>query len=134
MGIALKTLYVYLGINLFFYFLMPATYTGWNDGILGNFMDIDSGTATFDGTTASSKIPQSTEEDSAVVGTGSLSLVSTFRMVWNFIKFVAFLIVAPLIVAYLIPGIPIGIVILIALPGVVSLSFGVISAIRGWDI
>lgn len=133
MGVVQKAFIVMICMNLFLYFYLPSDWSLGQSGIIGNFADLSGQTLNIDGTGLNENMPNSLSQDTAVVGTGSLSLVSTFRMVWGFVQFILTLFAAPLIVALIIPDIPLVVQAFLIIPNLVVLAFGTISFIRGAD-
>jgi hypothetical protein len=133
MGLVQKVFIVMLSMNLFLYFYIPTDWGVDSNSVLDNFIDLEGEQASMSGTSISENVPSSTSSTTASIGTGTLTFVSTFGMVWNFIKFVLTLLFAPILIIYIVPDIPLAVAAFFILPNVLILIFGTISFIKGSD-
>ena len=137
MGKVEKTFVIMLSVNLFLYFFFPfvaSTQNTLQDSIISKFIDLDSNTPTIDGTEISGEMSEiEIETDDAVVGSGTLSIVSTIRTIWGYISAIIGILFAPVMVIASIPNVPNIAILLFALPNTLILVFGTISFIKGND-
>ena len=132
MGVVQKAFVILLSMNLFLYFYIPTDWDVDSTSVLSSFIDVSGSTAQV-GDNLRDTIPSDVSSDTASIGEGSLSFINTFAMIWNFLKFILTLMFAPIIIAYIIPSIPMAVVLLISLPNIIILTFGTISFIKGSD-
>lgn len=137
MGIVQKTTVIMMLTYLFLYpilsasGLMPSAFSTTKSQ-LSAFVNTE--TASIDGSTAMDTLPDSLVSDTAIVGTQSMSIVSTMRMVWEFAEWILTAMIGGLFVLLLKMNMPIIICIFLGLPFTIIQIFGVISFIRGWDL
>jgi len=134
MGAVQKTLIIMIMANLFLYFFLPSEFIGPDTTeVLGNFINLEGDTASVENTTFSRNLPSDLETDDAIVGSSTLSIASPFRMIWDSIEFILTLFFGPVVLAYIIPDIPIEVAAIIIIPNMIILIMGTISFIRGAD-
>jgi len=133
MGLVQKVFIVMLCMNLFLYFYIPSDWGVDSTSVLSNFIDLSGEQVSMEGTSVSDSLPSSTSSTTASIGTGTLTFVSTFGMIWAFIKFILTVLFAPILIIYIIPDIPLAVAAFFVLPNVLILIFGTISFIKGSD-
>ena len=133
MGIVQKVMIIMLCMNLFLFFYIPEDWTVSQDTLLSKFVTISDTSISFEGSEVGDTLPTTTNEQVAIVGSGTLSLIDSFGMAWGIIRFILTLVFAPLILAIIIPGLPIIVTTFIVVPNIAILIFGTMSFIRGYD-
>ena len=134
MGMVQKVFVILLCMNLFLYIFAPAIGKSQDSSLLSNFFNMDSPSLTMDGTTVSGTMQDvSLVEDSAIVGASTLSIVSTFKMVWNFVKGILGILFAPMLILNSIDGTPYIVKLLFLVPNIIILLFGRVSFLKGFD-
>jgi len=134
MGMIQKLFVVLLCMNLFLFIFAPAIGTSAENTLLSKFFNLESESISMDNTDVSGTMQNiDLVEDSAIVGASTLSIVSVFKMVWNFVKAILGILFAPLILVNSIAGAPYLVKLLFAVPNIVILLFGTVSFIKGYD-
>ena len=134
MGMVQKAFVILLCMNLFLFIFAPAIGKSQDNTLLSKFFNMDSESITMDGTDVSGTLQDvNLVEDSAIVGASTLSIVSTFKMVWNFVKGILGILFAPIIILNSMDGTPYLVKLLFLVPNVIILLFGTVSFLKGYD-
>jgi|SRR6056297_166115 len=133
MGMVRNAFILMLCMNLFLYFFMPSDLNMGQDNLITQFVSVSDSGKVGISNNMSSTIPTSTSETSTSIGGGTLNFIDQFGMAWGFVRFVASLLFAPVLIAIMIPNIPTAVALLFILPNILILVFGIISFIKGYD-
>jgi len=133
MGAVRNAFVLMLCMNLFLFFYLPTDLNIGQENLITEFVDISESGDVGISQNMSNTIPSSTSESSASIGEGSLNFIDTFGMAWGFIRFIASMLFAPILIALMIPNIPSAVALLFILPNILLVAFGLISFIKGYD-
>jgi hypothetical protein len=132
MGLVQKTFILMLCMNLFLYFYLPSDLNLGQDTLLSKFLDISEENVEIS-SELQDTLPTSSESTTSSIGGGILSFIDNFGLAWDFIRFILTMLFAPILVAFIVPNIPVTVALLFILPNILILGFGIISFIKGYD-
>lgn len=133
MGIIQKVFIIMLCMNLFLYFYLPEDLNLGQDNLISEFLDIDGDDVQLSDNLQDT-LPTSSESTTSSIGGGVLSFIDTFGLIWDGIRFLLSLFIAPILIAFIVPNIPSTVAILFILPNIILLFAGFISFIKGYDL
>jgi hypothetical protein len=133
MGLVQKTFILMLCMNLFLFFYIPDDLNLGQNTLLSRFLDISDDNVELNEDLVET-LPTNTESTTSNIGGGVLTFIDQFGLIWDLLRFFLTMLFAPIVVAFIVPNIPVQVAVMFILPNILMLLFGYLSFFKGYDI